>query len=213
MSQSFPNAGNAIIVLALRDVIVEHKASLSEVDGAIGDGDHGINMAKGFSMAADSLDPTASLSEGLKHLGNTLLEDIGGSMGPLYGNFFRKMARASRKEARITATVFETMLSDAITSLVDLGGAKVGDKTLLDVLDPAITAYREALATGESFDSALGILGASAEAAKEGTKDMVAKLGRAARLGERSRGVIDAGAASCSLILNTLSAEFTKRLG
>lgn len=204
MRDSFANANGRIVVANLVTVITESKAYLSEIDGAIGDGDHGINMAKGFSIASERIPPDAGLSEALKVLGRVLMMEIGGSMGPLYGSLFNGMADTCDSSTNIDATLFGRMLQTGYERVQKLGNAKVGDKTLVDVLDPAIESYLEALAHGSGFADALSVLVRGAERGKDSTRDLVAKIGRAARLGERSRGVLDAGATSCWLILKTM---------
>jgi dihydroxyacetone kinase-like protein len=143
------------------------------------------------------------MSEALKILGRTLVEEIGGSMGPLYGMFFRRMARASKHD-EITTSVLKEMLSAALQGVQELGNAKVGDKTLMDTLDPAVKAVEKADAEGKPLDQAIDDMIAAAQTGWKSTKDMVAKVGRASRLGERSRGVLDAGATSCYLLLKTM---------
>jgi dihydroxyacetone kinase-like protein len=128
-------------------------------------------------------------------------------MGPLYGTFFREMAKASQGKEQMTAQVFLDMLNAALSGVQGLGNAKVGDKTLIDTLVPAIEAYKAALNDGKSFQDALEDMKSAAEKGKESTKDLVAKVGRSSRLGERSRGVLDAGATSCWLILCAMAAS------
>jgi dihydroxyacetone kinase-like protein len=193
-------------VLALIQTIVDHKAYLSEVDGKIGDGDHGINMAKGFNLIKDRLgDKEISLSDGLGLIGKTLMTEIGGSMGPIYGTFFIQMSLKSKNKPETDARLFGEMLKAARDSLEDLGGAKVGDKTLMDAVIPAQETYQAAVDAGASLPEALKGMTEAAEKGKDSTVDMVAKIGRSARLGERSRGVLDAGATSAALILQTFT--------
>ena len=187
------------------EVIRENRARLSEIDGAIGDGDHGINMAKGFTLAGERLPADADLTAALQLLGRTLLMEIGGAMGPLYGRFFKEMARAAEGRGEIDAAVFAAMLREALAGVRQVGGAQVGDKTLVDVLDPASAAFGEALGGGAGFANALEAMCAAAERGRDSTRDLVARVGRAARLGERSRGALDAGAASCQLILRSMA--------
>ena len=206
MKYQFKNTESGNIIFSLIETIQNNTAYLSEIDGAIGDGDHGINMNKGFTMCKDRLEgKTYSLSEGLEVLSSTLMDDIGGSMGPLYGVFFEEMSITSAEKEYIDATVFKEMLENALAGIMEIGSAKRGDKTLLDTLIPAVEAYSSALSAGSDFSASLLSL---KESSKEGwlsTKDMVAKIGRASRLGERSRGVLDAGATSCYLLLNSLA--------
>lgn len=202
-------AQSSDIVAELAAVIVANKAHLSEVDGLIGDGDHGINMAKGFGRAAERLSGQP-LDGAFLVLSDVLMSEIGGSMGPLYGFMFRDMGRTIRDRAAIDADGFLTMLQAGLSAVTATGAAKVGDKTLIDCLDPAIAAFDAARPDG--FAAALRAMARAAQQGRDSTVDMVAKLGRAARLGERSRGVPDAGATSCCLILTTLADSVERRL-
>jgi dihydroxyacetone kinase-like protein len=210
MSVALAGAGG--VVLELAAAINANRAWLSEIDGAIGDGDHGINMSKGFSQAAAAIGGAdGGLAAAFNTLGDTLLSGIGGSMGPLYGTFFLDMAAALGDAATLEAALFARMLRAGLAGMIDLGGAQLGDKTLLDTLVPAADAFDAAVAGGASFGAALDALSAAAERGRNSTVDLVAKIGRSARLGERSRGVLDAGAASCCLLLQTLAAGLQAR--
>jgi dihydroxyacetone kinase-like protein len=212
--ESFLNKAGLGIVSGMIDTIQQNKQYLSEIDGAIGDGDHGINMNKGFSLCRERLgDHQSSLATGLKTLGKVLLTEIGGSMGPLYGTFFIEMAKACEGKERIDQNGFGEMLNRALAGIQSLGNAKVGDKTLIDTLVPAVTAYNNVLQQGRSFTEALAAMRVAAEEGKESTRDLVAKVGRASRLGERSRGVLDAGATSCYLLLASMADSITVCLG
>ena len=209
----FLNQEGKDIVEGMIRVIQENKAYLSDIDGLIGDGDHGINMNKGFTMTQERIaGVNMGLSEALKTLGRVLMMEIGGSMGPLYGTVFTEMARVIKKAEMIEKENFGEMLAAALAGLNDLGGAKVGDKTLMDVMIPAEEAYRAALSEGKDFAGCLAAMKAAAEAGWLSTKDLVAKIGRASRLGERSRGVLDAGATSCNLLLTALADGITSHL-
>jgi dihydroxyacetone kinase-like protein len=194
------------ILQALIESIQENRAYLSELDGAIGDGDHGINMSKGFGLAGEQLGAAGyDLSVGLETLGTTLMMEIGGAMGPLYGSLFMAMAAECQGQEQVDAALFGPMLEAARRAVSDLGSASVGDKTLMDTLVPATEAYNAAIAAGGTFRNALDQMAKAAEAGKDSTRDLVARIGRASRLGERSRGHLDAGATSCWLILRTLA--------
>jgi len=204
MAASFSNAAGAKIVLDLVAAIQAQKQYLSDIDGLIGDGDHGINMNKGFTLCAEALQAQpGDLTHSLGTLSKILMLKIGGSMGPLYGMFFKAMAGASAGLEMLDAATFGRMLATAREAIQKLSPAKPGDKTLMDALIPATDAYQAALAAGKPFAECLDAMAQAAEQGRDATKDMLAKLGRSSRLGERSRGVIDAGAASCCLILQT----------
>ena len=199
------------IVEELAAVVVANKAHLSEIDGLIGDGDHGINMAKGFGRAAERISGEAMpLDAAFTVLSDVLMSEIGGSMGPLYGFMFQNMALAVEGRAALDAEGFSVMLNAGLAGVSATGAAKVGDKTLIDCFVPAVAAFDAAKAQG--FAPALVAMAEAAERGRDSTVDLVAKLGRAARLGERSRGVPDAGATSCCLILTELGKSFASRL-
>lgn len=209
---AFKNKDGTRIVFDVIAAIQEHKSYLSEVDGAIGDGDHGINMNKGFTLCGEELRRRpGDLAHSLRVLSKVLMGDIGGSMGPLYGTFFRAMSKIVNNREEVDSACFGEMLKAAEEGVRSIGNAQPGDKTLLDTLVPAIQAYQTAVAEGRGFGEALDAMKDSAIEGKESTKDMVAKVGRASRLGERSRGVIDPGAASCCIIL-TAMADAIKKL-
>ena len=203
------------IVLDMVAAIQREKDRLSEIDGATGDGDHGVNMGKGFRLAGLKLEakPAFGLATGFATLGDTLLDDIGGSMGPLYGTFFTDMAEALAGAATLDRARCAAMLHAGLGAIQGLGEAKPGDKTLVDVLQPAVAAFDAAAAGGADFAGCLLALKRAAAEGLEATRTMVARLGRAARLGERSRGHLDAGAASCELLLRTLADGLLARLG
>lgn len=200
---SFTNKEGKLIVLNIIDTIQKHKDYLSEIDGAIGDGDHGINMNKGAAIAKPQVEKNETLSEALLSLSNVLMEKIGGSMGPLYGSIFMGMQAALGNAVIIDGALIEKMLKQAYDNIQMISLAKPGDKTLVDVLDPAVSAYT---AVYEKTLDTCAALTACSKAAEEGMKatcNMQAKLGRAARLKEKSIGHQDAGATSCCLILQT----------
>jgi dihydroxyacetone kinase phosphoprotein-dependent L subunit len=201
------------VVLDLVAAINAHRAWLSEIDGAIGDGDHGINMSKGFSRAGAAIgDGACGLGPALATLGETLLDGIGGSMGPLYGTFFLDMAAAIAGAAKLDAAGFSSMLHAGLDGVQGLGGAGRGDKTMLDALIPAVEAFDAAVQERRDFSQALVAMGQAAEQGRDATRDMMSRIGRSARLGERSRGVLDAGAASCCLILQTMADGLRRRM-
>lgn len=210
--QTFTNTEGAAIVDKLILTIQENKQYLSDIDGLIGDGDHGINMNKGFTMCCEELDKNpGDLSYGMKVLAKILMMKIGGSMGPLYGKFFKAIGVALEGKEEIGINEIDEALKAAVEAIASISPAKVGDKTLIDTLIPALAAYQKAQTEGKTFTEALEAMKAAAIEGRDSTKDMVAQLGRASRLGERSRGVLDAGATSCCLILEVL-ADTSKNL-
>ena len=216
MAQSIELKCAGHVVLDLIDTVNQNRAYLSEIDGAIGDGDHGINMSKGFSQCRDRLSATPELpglAEAFDVLAMTLLEGIGGSMGPLYGSVFMGFSETLTGHDTMDATLFGQALEAAVTGVQSVGDAKVGDKTLMDTLIPAHDAYLASLASGANFSAALSTMTDAAETGWKSTKDLKARIGRSARLGERSIGVLDAGATSCFLLLKTMAISLQKKLG
>jgi phosphoenolpyruvate---glycerone phosphotransferase subunit DhaL len=212
VAQSFQNAGSGKIVSAIAAEIVANKAYLSEIDGKIGDGDHGVNMAKGFGKAAEHINAETSFHDALMILSNILMGEIGGSMGPLYGMMFMEMAGAIAKSNSIDAKEFEALLKAGIEGVTSIGGAKIGDKTLIDCAVPAVETFSRALNNGSDFVTCLSEMSKAAETGRDRTINLAAKIGRSARLGERSRGVLDAGATSCCMILTIMAREISIRL-
>ena len=208
----FTQEAGCLIIDRLIIAIQENKQYLSDIDGAIGDGDHGINMNKGFTLCREALDSQPGVfSYGLKTLGKILMMKIGGSMGPLYGKFFLSMGKAFEDVDEIGVEEFATALTASLDAIHAISPAQVGDKTLMDVLIPAEAAFSSAAAEGLTFPEALDAMDEAALRGRDSTIGMMARLGRSSRLGERSRGVMDAGAASSYIILHSM-AETIKEL-
>ena len=200
------NSNGRGILLSMVKAIQANKQYLGDVDGLIGDGDHGMNMNKGFTLYEEELgDKETSLADGLFDLGNVLFNKIGGSMGPIYGTILQAMSEVAENAEAVDLSTFGDMLEAGLEGLYGIVDARPGDKTLVDTLYPACQAIKAAAAEGKDFAAALDEMKAAAEAGKDSTVDLVAKFGRASRLGERSRGVLDAGATSCCIILQALA--------
>lgn len=200
------NESGREILRSMVRAIQENKQYLGDVDGLIGDGDHGMNMNKGFTLYGEQLgDDNTSFTDGLFELGKVLLNKIGGSMGPIYGTVFMEMADRGDDAEEIDLRLFTDMLEAGLEGLYDIVDARPGDKTLVDTLFPAIEALKAAQTQGKDFADALSDMKAAARQGKDSTKDLIAKYGRSARLGERSRGVLDAGATSCFIILEAMA--------
>jgi dihydroxyacetone kinase-like protein len=186
--------------------IQDNKQYLGDVDGLIGDGDHGMNMNKGFTLYEEQLgDEETTFSDGLFDLGNVLLTKIGGSMGPIYGTLLMGMSDAEDDEDEITLDLLAKMFEQGLSDLQEIVDAKVGDKTLVDTLAPATESLKKSAAEGKDFKEALEDMKAAAAAGRDSTINLKANFGRAARLGERSRGVLDAGATSCCIIITAMA--------
>lgn len=212
MAEKIVAPDGGAVVWALCDAIVGAKEYLSEIDGAIGDGDHGVNMAKGFALAKGRISEGDSLPDALETLGDTLLEDIGGSMGPIYGTLFLTLSDGLASDTNTDDMGLGEALSKAVADVEDLTGAKPGDKTLVDTLAPAAEVYSSARTTGAGLVECLDAMASASEKGWKSTEGMVASKGRASRMGERSKGHLDAGATSCNIVLQALAHELKARI-
>lgn len=203
---TFKNSKGKQVLLAMVRGIQDNKAYLGEVDGLIGDGDHGMNMNKGFTLFQTRFeDRDFTFTEGLYELGSILFSEIGGSMGPIYGTVLMDAASEGEGCEAIGVKELGDMLEAGLVGLQEIVEAKVGDKTLVDALSPAVDALRRAKTEGKDLKEALENLKTAAAEGRDSTKEMIAKFGRSSRLGERSRGVLDAGAASCCILLTSMA--------
>jgi phosphoenolpyruvate---glycerone phosphotransferase subunit DhaL len=179
---------------------------LVQLDAAIGDGDHGINMNRGFDAVtlALSTEPDSTPGKLLILSGKTLISTVGGASGPLWGSALRKAGRALGDGPTFDLSQLVDAMAAALASVQDLGAAVPGDKTMVDALDPAVTAMREGLARGASSGEMLRSAAEAAETGMRATIPMQARKGRASYLGERSIGHQDPGATSTALIIRAL---------
>ncbi len=184
-------------------VIAENKVYLTELDSAIGDGDHGINMDRGFQAALPKVDALPGGEAGVvcKTVGTTLISTVGGAAGPLYGTVFLQFGIAMSGKPSVSLGDWVAGLDAGIAGIQRLGKAEPGDKTMLDTLMPARDAVKQALADGTPPRQALNAAVAAAEAGMTATIPLVARKGRASYLGERSAGHQDPGATSSYLLL------------
>ena len=195
----------AAALRAAAAVVAGHRDELVQLDRAIGDGDHGENLKRGFTAIVSKLDASTpdTPSAVLKLAATTLISTVGGAAGPLYGTAFLRAATATAEAEELDAASVAKALRAALEGVVARGKAEIGDKTMVDALDPAV---RAAEAAGDNDISA--VLAAAADAAASGaesTVPLVARKGRASYLGERSAGHLDPGARSTALLLRSLA--------
>jgi dihydroxyacetone kinase len=199
-------------VAAAADAVDSARDELTRLDGAAGDGDHGVTMALAARAVRAALNSTPDLSgEQLVVKLAMAMGSVGGAIGPIYaGGLVAIAARMRQDPASGSATVGQiaTWAEAAESSIVALGRATIGDKTIVDALDPAVQSLKRDAAAGTDAGTALDRAAAAARAGATGTGDMVATLGRASRLGERSRGTPDPGASSFALILEAFAAAY-----
>jgi dihydroxyacetone kinase-like protein len=194
------------IINKIADKIEENKLFLTELDAAIGDGDHGLNMSKGFHAVREKLkvDPGTNIGDILKKTGMTLVSNVGGASGPLYGTAFMKASVEVTGKEEIDIRDFEKMLIAALEGIKMRGKAVLEDKTMVDAIEPALRELSKGLGQGLSGKEALREAVDAAYRGVEHTKDILARKGRASYLGERSIGHQDAGATSSAIILETI---------
>jgi phosphoenolpyruvate---glycerone phosphotransferase subunit DhaL len=200
-------------IRAFAAVVAENKDYLTELDSAIGDADHGINMNRGMQAVLAKMDAGSQPDVGalLKTVGMTLVSTVGGAGGPLYGTLFLQMGTSAAGKSELSAEEWAAALAAGVSGVQSRGKAVLGDKTMIDALVPAADAMKAALADGASFDDALSN---SAEAAQEGMKatiPLVARKGRASYLGERSANHQDPGATSSWLLVRTAAETFAAK--
>ena len=188
------------------EVMAENKAYLTELDAAVGDADHGINMDRGFGKVVEKLPTVADKDLGtiLKTVGMTLMSSVGGASGPLYGTFFMKAGMGLLKKEELASADVVTLMDQGVAGILQRGRANVGDKTMYDLWAPVLEAAKAAAEAGKSPLELLEESVSIAEKSVEEMKPLQAKKGRASYLGERSIGHPDPGATSSMLILQTL---------
>ena len=185
--------------------ITANKDYLTELDREIGDSDHGINMARGFSAVMEKLTPEDSdIGAALKNAGMTLLSKVGGASGPLYGTAYMEAGKITAGKTELTPSDMKAIFDAAIAGIQKRGKAVKGEKTMLDAIIPAAEAFSAKIAGGADMVTALE---AACESAREGveyTKTIIATKGRASYLGERSIGHQDPGATSAMITLEAI---------
>jgi phosphoenolpyruvate---glycerone phosphotransferase subunit DhaL len=193
-------------IVTAADVIEANRDHLTQLDAAIGDADHGINLARGFTAVLGALDAASPGGPGaiLTLTGNTLISKVGGASGPLYGTAFRRAGKSLGDAAEVNLPAVSAALDATLAGVQQLGAAREGDKTMVDALAPATRAFGKAIAEGASEPEALRSLAEAAVAGAEATIPMQALKGRASYLGPRSVGHEDPGAVSTALILGAL---------
>ena len=183
-------------------VVAQNRVALIDLDRAIGDGDHGENLDRGYTAVLGKLveAETATVGEVFALVAKTLMSTVGGAAGPLYGTAYLRAAKVAESET-LTAAGVADVLEAALGGIVARGKAELGDKTMVDAWSPAADAAREVAAAGGSAAEALTAAAEAAERGAAATEPLVARKGRASYLGERSVGHRDPGAQSTALLL------------
>ena len=192
------------------DVLHENRVYLTDLDSAIGDADHGINMDRGFRAVRDKFPTMATMdiSTRLRTVGSTLVSTVGGAGGPLYGTAYLRAAGVAAGKQELTSADVVAMLEAFLGGIVARGKAQPGEKTMVDALTPATTAAKQALDERATVAQITSRAAAAAEEGMKATIPMLATKGRASYLGERSIGHQDPGATSSWLILRSLAETY-----
>jgi phosphoenolpyruvate---glycerone phosphotransferase subunit DhaL len=185
--------------------LIEQRGYLTELDSAVGDGDHGTNLSRGAAAASAKVDveKPEHLDQLFRLVGMTLISSVGGASGPLYGTFFLRMSLSIGPRTELTAVEFADALDAGLDGVVERGKPEPGDKTMFDAMEPAVRAFRATF--GQGVAAASRAAAHAAATGRDGTVDMVARKGRASYLGDRSAGHIDPGAASTALMFGALA--------
>lgn len=194
------------MVIAACDAIIASEPVLTKIDRKIGDGDHGTGMALGMKTAKEALLAKGSfdtVNDVFKTAGMAMLNSMGGASGVIFGSFFLGGIKGKAAITELDGKTFLNIMEGSLNAIKKRGGAGVGDKTMVDALEPAVLAMGE-----KNSDSIAEMMAAAADAAAEGveaTKQQIAKFGRAQYLGERALGFQDAGATSVSILFRAMS--------
>lgn len=195
----------------MSEVIISNEVAFCDLDSAAGDGDFGMSLAKGFTMVKSEW-PEISKEEDigafLRACGMIIIEHCGGASGPIWGSAFRGAAKAVNGKNELSLTEFAELMQGAVDGIQKTGGAKLGDKTLLDALIPATESLKASGLAGEGIAAAIKNSAQEAVDGAEKTKDIVASKGRASYLGERSLSYPDAGATALGIIFTHIADRF-----
>jgi len=187
--------------------VTAHQTELTELDSVIGDADHGANMVRGMNAVLAKLEsePPATAADLGKLVGMTLVTSVGGASGPLYGTFFLRFGMTAGAVPDLDAAQLGAALRAGLDGIVARGKAEPGDKTLVDTLAPAVDAWDAVVAAGGTSAEAARAAASAASEGRDATVPLVARKGRASYLGERSAGHLDPGAASATLLIESLA--------
>jgi phosphoenolpyruvate---glycerone phosphotransferase subunit DhaL len=199
-----------LMMLKVADAIIEAEPMLSQADRDLGDGDHGLGMKRGMEAVKAQLEPMepASVEQVMVATGTSMMTSMGGASGALFGTVYRAGGKALNGKEFFNAEGLALFLQAALEGVMKRGGAKPGDKTMIDALAPAADKAKEVI--GESLTAALTAVAAAAESGTEASKAMIAQFGRAKTLGEACIGFPDAGALSVTIMLKTMLAYVTE---
>ncbi|MFD3157862.1 dihydroxyacetone kinase subunit DhaL [Haloimpatiens sp. FM7330] len=199
------------LLLVLSKVFQEKMEELSEYDSVIGDGDHGVTMARGFKAGAEKIsDLDEDVNGYFKKFGRALIAELGGAIGPLFGSVFTEIAKACKGEEEIGLCNIVNGFEGAQNKIMELGGAKVGDKTMVDAIAPTVESLKESLKNNLSLKEAMELAEKKADEGVKSTIPLIAKRGRSKFLQEKAIGHQDAGATSFYYLIKTFNKYIDK---
>jgi dihydroxyacetone kinase-like protein len=206
-------ARTEMVVRTVAETAIANEKYFGDLDSVVGDGDFGYSLARGFEKLLEGWDGIDRTDAGtfLKRSGMVIASRIGGTSGPLWGTAFMRAGAAAGTGTDLTGAQVVTMLRAAVDGIKARGQAEIGDKTLLDALVPLTDRLETELAAGADAGTALAAAAGAAREAADATSGMVARRGRAAYTGERSRGSVDAGATAVAVLAEQISETWTKR--
>jgi phosphoenolpyruvate---glycerone phosphotransferase subunit DhaL len=199
-------------LINIAQIMKDNKEYLTELDSAIGDADHGFNMERGFNKVLEKINDgsiNGDIGSVLKNTGMALISSVGGAAGPLYGTFFMQMGTVLVSKDTLSLTDLTNSIESGVQGIKNRGRASVGEKTMIDVLEPVVESLKKSIATENTIESALIMVVEVAEKGMKSTIDLIGQKGRSSYLGVRSIGHQDAGATSSYLILKTLKDVLT----
>jgi dihydroxyacetone kinase-like protein len=189
--------------------VSREKEHLSQLDSHIGDGDHGFGMANGFRIGFENVSqtPEGSIEDYLKTIGFSLIKEVGGASGTIFGSLFLGMAKGAKGHEEIALADFCAMLVEGLTLVQQRGKAQPGDKTMIDAVHPAVASLQQSLTEGLSLVEAFQRAAQAAQAGAEQTKNMIGKHGRAKYFREKSIGYQDAGATTIAVVISAIASS------
>lgn len=195
------------MMIRVSDEVVGQEETLCKLDSFIGDGDHGVTAARGFAAVKKGMEQETfeEPAQVMARVGEILADTMGGAIGPIIGALFTGGAAHLKESADWGSPEFAVMFADGIQRIKLIGGAKEGDRTLVDALSPAADVLKECAADGKDLRTSMAEAALAAEKGAQSTKEMVAKKGRAKFLGEKSKGYVDAGATTMYLVVKAMS--------
>ena len=188
-----------------RALVTENQGYLTELDSAIGDADHGSNMARGMNAVIDKLGEPQTVDALFKTVGMTLVSSVGGASGPLYGTFFLRIGTTAGAVDSLDGATLSAGLRAGFDGVISRGKAEPGDKTMVDAMGPALDALDASLGSGSDPAAAAAAAFEAAQRGRDATEPLVARKGRASYLGERSAGHLDPGATSTAFLFQALA--------